>query len=460
MPVEMSCGSCEGRFLVSAAGTVACPHCGAHVLVSADVFSGAKDQDVNGSREPAADAQPEAHESQPGGLSASDSPEPAAENPPLFADEAAAGEDDPSGDSKTITVAEFNRTGGGTLDDDPVTEMFTAPNPVLDSNENEEQFPDFDGPADEPSASDIDALLDSANTKADVSEDRPPLSEQPVPPAVTPIRTTAGYRGQRGQVGAVRSGVPVTWFVILASYASAVTIVCLYLLFAGNYDSSQLENLKDPAEAPAEGETRSVTLYKTDLRMPPSHELRLGESRRYGNIVIEPLKVTRGPLEFVHFAGEERDSRPPSQPVLKLWLRFKNASDDQTIAPLDSVLLFTNRVRDEQDYEKFHANIFVCRREEKKPDGRLLHVYDLNVNDRWDLKGQDLGRELQPGESLVTYIPTSEQGHEQLKGDLVWRVHFRKGYAPSGRGVTTLVEVKFNSRSIRTEPAEEATASL
>ena len=28
MPVEVSCGSCQGRFLVAVAGTVACPHCG------------------------------------------------------------------------------------------------------------------------------------------------------------------------------------------------------------------------------------------------------------------------------------------------------------------------------------------------------------------------------------------------------------------------------------------------
>jgi hypothetical protein len=62
--------------------------------------------------------------------------------------------------------------------------------------------------------------------------------------------------------------------------------------------------------------------------------------------------------------------------------------------------------------------------------------------------GQKLGHKLGPGESMVTFIPSDEEA-TALKGDLVWRFQFRKGYnRRSYRGVTTLIDVRFNSREI------------
>jgi hypothetical protein len=47
------------------------------------------------------------------------------------------------------------------------------------------------------------------------------------------------------------------------------------------------------------------------------------------------------------------------------------------------------------------------------------------------------------------YIPTEEAGLDQLTGELVWRLHFRKGYSPAGYGVTTVVEIAFDSLQIQ-----------
>ena len=75
----------------------------------------------------------------------------------------------------------------------------------------------------------------------------------------------------------------------------------------------------------------------------------------------------------------------------------------------------------------------------------------------WNLKGQNINQEkkpqeLKPGESFETYVATNEQGIDDLKGDLVWRLQIRKGYNPkSRRGVTTLIEVVFNSSQIQSD---------
>jgi CRISPR/Cas system CSM-associated protein Csm4 (group 5 of RAMP superfamily) len=65
--------------------------------------------------------------------------------------------------------------------------------------------------------------------------------------------------------------------------------------------------------------------------------------------------------------------------------------------------------------------------------------------------GQNLSIDLEPGEKLETFIPSDEEA-TSLSGDLVWRVQFRKGYNPSSkRGVTTLIDVRFNSRDVKDE---------
>jgi hypothetical protein len=76
-------------------------------------------------------------------------------------------------------------------------------------------------------------------------------------------------------------------------------------------------------------------------------------------------------------------------------------------------------------------------------------MFDLTPSGNWLLKGENLDRELVPGQVLETFVPTTPEQIDSLSGDLVWRVHFRKGYnRTSFRGVTTLIEVLFNRSDI------------
>ena len=242
--------------------------------------------------------------------------------------------------------------------------------------------------------------------------------------------------------------VSKTALLLLVSYASAVTFGFAWLFFRAMKPQDQgLESLPD-VNPPKKNV--SILLIPEKTEMPPGHELEIGDSQRFGNIKVTVLKVTRGPIQFVHFSRNPDKKRLPTSPVLKLWLKFENVSEDQTIAPLDARLLFA---RSGKDRFTWRGNQFVCRLEDKaNRDQRKVLPYDYVAGD-WDLASLTLDKPLKPGESRDYYVPTGENDLDFLTGDLLWRVHFRKGYGPKGRGVTTVFEVHFASKDIQDEHA-------
>ena len=123
-------------------------------------------------------------------------------------------------------------------------------------------------------------------------------------------------------------------------------------------------------------------------------------------------------------------------------------SHDQEFIPLDSKLVFYREV-DRKTYGLFKANNFVCNVADRKKLAKHVLVFDLTPNGNWLVKGENLDREFEPGQIMETFIPTTPDQIESLSGDLVWRVHFRKGYnRKSYRGVTTLIEVLFKDSDI------------
>jgi hypothetical protein len=182
-------------------------------------------------------------------------------------------------------------------------------------------------------------------------------------------------------------------------------------------------------------------LYPRTAALPPGHTLKLGESRRFGDVVVTPLRVTREPLEFVHYQDPSIKPMSPTEPVLKLWLRLENVSGGE-LTPLGNELVFTRS-------SDHRANNFVCKTDDPKGASMVL-LYPYNVLDNWNLKGAEIGRTLAAGETFETYLPTDTWGLDDLTGNLVWRIHLRKGYnAGSGRGVTTLVDVNFSSSDVQ-----------
>ncbi|WP_373651612.1 hypothetical protein [Schlesneria sp. DSM 10557] len=234
------------------------------------------------------------------------------------------------------------------------------------------------------------------------------------------------------------------WLVVVASYASLLTIYVIYQIFFRK--PHQLESLPDLLSVQQSGGTVAVPLPENDL--PAGHELRLGQSRRYGDIVVTPLRVSRGPINFSHYTGNEVLVRSPSDPVLKLWFRFENVSPHQSIRPLDPTLMYFRLEAD----SVLAFNVIFPASDQKLKEGRRYYHFDrLPAESEWRIAGHETGRLLAPGEDFETFAP-SQEGIEDLSGEVVWRIHFRKGHGPkTGNGVTTLIDVRFHSDEIQEE---------
>lgn len=270
------------------------------------------------------------------------------------------------------------------------------------------------------------------------------------------VTTESSMSGNTGYGAAIRSleeappSVPLKYVLILASYASAMSLLAFYLLyvvFSGQITS--LESLPD-IKPPMQGNKIGLRLVPPQSQLPRGHVLNLGESGRFGNIVVTPIRVSRGRVRFESADGGPVDGMANSEPLFRLKLKFENISSGQKFCPLDRELLFL-RIQGPSG-QAARSNQFLCELSERSWDGNLLLPFDLPVSGDPTIAGLGVDRDLAPGETCDVMIPTEELGLSTPSGELVWRVHFRKGYNNwSGRGVTALVDVRFHSDQIEDE---------
>ena len=449
MAFEVACSQCEGRLMVEEAGVVvACPHCGAHLNIEAPAETETAADEPTGSpdQQPAGDlsGQPEAPAEQPVEAApeseTSTEPEPSTDPPaeaaaeqevptlvaPTTDEAAAVVEDSPAIEAPVIT-------SDGQMAPDSTPHFSAEPEPIQHPEPVEQPDPESATPATHP---------------------EPQAAEIPQQPTPEPIAapTTESFAAGRG--------VSRHTFTLVRNYSIAMTLAVLFLVYKLlTPNTSALESLPDVK--PQKKDDKIVyKLVPEATEMPAGHLLSLGQSQRFGNLRVTPIRITKEPVEFVHHLGETGVNREPGGEVAKLWFEFENLSTDQHIAPLDGLVF----KRDDNDYENIRSNNFACRISQKKKGGELAFVYDLNEFDIWNLRDQNVEQEIAPGETLTTYIPTSEEGVAQLMNSdepLIWRVHFRKGYSPKNYGVTTVIEVAFESSDIGAasaapKPAEPA----
>lgn len=407
MTYEVTCGHCHGQLRVEpTAEHVACPHCDAGLTVPDDEARLAGNPTLEPFPDDAAATSPE-HAGQ--------------ERPPSLFDSSVIRAADTPGSSP-----DFSRWGAPSSSTNAAVSAF---HPVVQ-------------PHSEPPASSIPAIATaaaSAETAGNAPAKTPSAESAPAAASATPAapRTT-------GQAAA--GTVPRKTFLAVLIYASIVTALCLGLLFLQlSRRSHQLESLPDVVPPRDEDGQISHVLAPVDAPLPEGHVLTLGESQRFGDLLVTPLKVTREPLGFSHYRGEE--TREPAGEVLKLWLQLENVGDDgKSFAPLDADLLFYRGPSASGAYT-LRANNFLAPADDRSA-GSLIAVYDHPPESDWNLAGQELGTVLAPGETVVTYVPT-ETGVTPPEGPLAWRVHLRKGIADNGWGVTTLVEVAFDAGAVK-----------
>lgn len=430
MSFEVQCGSCHERFTPEQdSGIVACPHCQTKVLLPGHLPAESAPTDAQPS---ATGAEPGASGPTSGNASLSDShasvkPDSAVLFPGLPGD---------GGPPSDVAVPVFEEADAppGTSDISPsaVLRGFADadPSPL-------EEASDLTGTAIPPTETDFRQRSEDAAQRSEVGVQTSEVADQrPETSHPSPLATHDAHETERG--------VSRFLFMLLVGYAAAVTVILIWLLFW--HRGNQLENLPDVDPNP------QGYIVPENAPMPVGHTLEFGETGRFGSLEITPLKVTRGPAEeVVPGVGETVETGP----VLKLWLRIRNVSDDQTFRPFGRELLLMQGKSKQR--EQPGANIFVCRVEEKRADGHRVFVFQQKDSYFVELRGQQIDRTLGPHEEYTTFLATTEQGIDELSGPLVWRVHFRKGYNPKTKhGVTTLIEVPFDSDVIHVETTDDA----
>ena len=283
------------------------------------------------------------------------------------------------------------------------------------------------------------------------SEDNLKLSEQKESPGQqSAVVTGAGSPAPTRTASSAVQGPVVSrrLFIIVLSYASAITLICAILIMqsfqAKKHDLESLPDLKPPMK----DDEIAYRLVPEAAKLPPGHTLKLGESRRFGNVRVTPTKVVYEPLEFTHYSPTSDKTRVASKPVMKLWLKFENVSKDQKFAPLDRKLMLM-RIVDPKRREYMRSNQFLCPADSKGDLDKTSLLYNLEMVGDWDFAGVKDDPVLSPGETLDIYLPSSEEAYDKMDGEITWRVQFRKGYNPkSKRGVTTLIEVIFDKKQV------------
>ena len=268
----------------------------------------------------------------------------------------------------------------------------------------------------------------------------PVMSKQTARPAATAPASTAG----NANVAAAPASRQPIW---LPGYAIAVTLLLIVLAVTGRIalfpTSHTLESLPDVRPL----QPGEFQIIPPGSPLPPQHGLKLNQSQRFGDVVLTPLKVTREPISFEHFQTHAPEPRMTTAPVLKLWLKFENVSTNCAFLPLDTTLMshrFPEFATDENTQVNSGLNLA------GNTDAPRILNYLHPAGSNFQLTGQNVSTPISPGQSAEVYVASAELPESELaQTSWTWRIQFRKGiHQPSGHGVTTLVDVSFDTSEI------------
>ena len=210
-----------------------------------------------------------------------------------------------------------------------------------------------------------------------------------------------------------RRGTPLTT-MLLASYASAVTLGLVWVLWTGRrVRESPTPDFLPPADSrpdPGRRADRSRRLV-TPPPVAAEHLTTLGKTVRLGLIEVTPVSVTSGRVVLERNVVK-REMKAGGDGALKLRLRLRNTSAETVLAPLDEAFL---RERVNADPDSFI---------ETSGGGPSIAMFPLALESEWSIAGQEF-RELKPGEVLETVVVSAPEARARVSAEMTWRVRLR-----------------------------------
>ncbi len=260
---------------------------------------------------------------------------------------------------------------------------------------------------------------------------------QPGAPFLSAAKSAAPKKKEEEEVGEDEDDMPprgASWpFMLLLSYASAVTIGLIWVLWDGRKSHESDDDLFPPANTASTPDPgRRADLSRKVVTPPPitaDHLTTLGKTLRMGSLEATPLGVSSGLVKLQRTFDSVQD-REGGGNALRLELRLKNISTDAIFTPLDEAFL---RERDRGILDSLIVT----------SDGRQIEMFPLAVASEWSILGQEF-RELRPGESYVTEIVSAPDIQDRKPLEMTWRVRLRTGI-----NKTEMMGVRFREDEIK-----------
>ncbi len=225
-------------------------------------------------------------------------------------------------------------------------------------------------------------------------------------------------------------------FLLLASYASAVTIGLIWVLWSGRRLHESAVNDSSPAvDARSDPGQRAGEAHRiiTPKPIAENHVATLGKTVTLGVIEATPLEVAFGSVKLERkFGNRERTSGGDN--ALKLRLRLRNTSPDIVLAPLDEAFL--------RDRPRADPDSFI----EVSGGGRPITQFPLAVESEWSIVGQEF-QDLRPGEVLETVIVSAPEAFDRKSAEMTWRIRLR-----TDLNHTDDLGVRFREAEIKPDP--------
>jgi hypothetical protein len=204
--------------------------------------------------------------------------------------------------------------------------------------------------------------------------------------------------------------------VLLGSYASAMTLACLWLWWNGRRPEPSLPDTI-PADSRPDLETAIPAAAPAPVALPEDRITTLGVPLRIGAVEFTPLEVRVGQVELEHVGIEgQPEWRDGGPGALFLRVRLTNRSPDATFAPLEPAFV---REPDRGRPESFLES----------PSGERIDTFPLPQASEWSIHGQTF-RELRPGESFETVLVSAPESAARFAPEMTWRVRLRTGPEP------------------------------
>ncbi len=275
-----------------------------------------------------------------------------------------------------------------------------------------------------------DPILDQL--VAAMAPGRPQSASEAIDTSSLPLPAPAAEAdrpGSRAATGLVRPSTPARGLgqVVLASYASALTLALGWLIWNGA--------LNRPMQVvDRSGSVDSAASAATPIRVAPGLLAVLGQSLRVGELEWQPLNVRFERPALVTEKGRPR--RTIESESLALRVRVRNLSQSARFAPLDPAFVRT------PDQGPPESGI--------EAGDRQIGPYPLAVQSDWRIRGESF-EPLAPGEERTLLFFSEPIEPSELSPRMLWRLRVRVR-----TGQTELLGVPFQAGDIRPAVAPAA----